>query len=256
MNIKVFPIIITLITLMCVSCASTPKENKFSLSINEAKNINRVCILNNLKDKKVQIFDTSGIRENEYSKSYGGVTQGAIGGLIEGLIIGGIAEYKLRKLVDEPPSMIDENIDGEDIKRIIENSILEGIDENRDKFGDRNITFCIKNIEQFSSNKPKQASNFNYLRDSGYDLLVIASYTHGLSVTEYRKPIATVMAVIEMYDTVTGSLLARRPLNSRSRNDVHTVKEYIENDSKLYVLAIQNDAKKIGELITMSFPRY
>ena len=241
---------------MCVSCASTQKEMKFSLSIDEAKQINRVCILNNLKNTEVQIFDTSGIRENEYSKSYGGVTHGAIGGLVEGLILGGIAEYKLRKLVDESPSMIDENIDGEDIKRIIGNSILAGIDENREKFGDRNITFCIKNIDQFPSKKLNQESNFSYLQDNGYDLLVIASYTHGLSVTEYRKPIATVMAVIELYDTATGSLLARRPLNSRSRNDVHTIKEYRENDSKLYVLAIQNDSKRIGELITMSFPTY
>lgn len=236
-------------------CAGNEVQYKSFLYKNELIHVNNICIVGQLQYDHIQLFDTSKIRQKQRGKNYGSLYGGGILGLLVGSIAADVVtNYKLNMQIDEPIDTIENGLANFDIQTEINKSIMKGLDNKKYRFSGCNFTFKLGDNNDLKILDKTGGDNPDEVGNKEFDILIVAKYTHGLSVAERRKPIAIVTSEIEIFNAKNKVMLSKRPLGNRTKNESHTILEYSRDNSLLYKNYITNDAERIGELIATSFP--
>ena len=107
-------------------CATVPTR----MSSDCISKIRNIAVFTTLEDDNLSVLDISGIRKKAYSKTYGGMMFGAIGGALEALIIEGVASYKIHSLIGGSASPVRESINGFDAKSRFDDMVYKVFSED------------------------------------------------------------------------------------------------------------------------------
>lgn len=239
-------------------CASSIQvQNKYVLTKRELENVDNICIAGELISNKVHLFDTSKIKQKEHKKNHGFLYQfGALGVVVESLVAEGVASYKLNKKIDSQPSSIETGLKDYNLEEEINQSIMSGLNENKQRIGNNKFNFIYYGNSNFVNKQNENNIDINKIPGNKCNILVVAKNIHGLSVTEKKQPVAIINSEIEIFDTKKKLRLAKRPLTTHTQNESHSILEYSNDNSLLYKNSIIHDAERIGRLIAFSFPSF
>ncbi len=230
-RVYVLLVCIGLILFMSMGCASAPKK----ISYDRTSLIKKVAILTNAKDPNFVVLDHSGIM----SKTYTGGQFGALGGLLEGIILSVEASHAKKKSLGGEPETLIAELDGYDVKKVIDQKLIKKLSKKFDI------------IELSHSNSSSKNNNFTELcTNIEADTLVKIEFLYGLATYADKKSSAAIDAEVTIFDVDSKKVLLKKKIKSDSLYSTsRTVNEFSENEAMLFKSDMSSAADSISTLI-------
>ena len=213
-----------MVFLLLTSCAPSN-----SIKPERIAGIKKVGIATKLENNDIQVFD----RTDTMKRNYGGSQFGAIGGLVEGLILTGMARHTMSKSLNGDPAEINQYIKGINIKELIDDGITSRISKKYD-------LILPQYFDEKAKNKSADfADESAYLKEAkilGIDTFVLIEYSYGVAAFKDRAACAIVAGKITIYDVVSDEILLRKRLASDDDyiSAYRTVDEFVKDNGKFY----------------------
>ena len=239
-------VLFSMVLFLLPGCATTPKY----LSSDDISKIKNISIETNLEDNGLCVLDIAGVRKQAYSKQYGGVMFGAIGGAIEALIIEGVASHKINSMIGGSIGPVKESVSDFDAKVTFDAIFLkkfsEQIKENTDI---QNITMLKVN----SSSETAGAANIvipGNQTNSQPDALLKIDYKYGIGAFVEKRPLPAVIAKVSVLKLPESAKLMSDIVIMYSCNENnYTLDDYAKDKGKLYRQCFNEIADKLGQRI-------
>lgn len=195
------------------------------MSSEDISRIKSLAVATSLENDDFNIIDLSRIRKKEYSKTYGGMMHGAIGGALEALIIEGMAKYKINSSVDGDIAPIKQSIPGFDAKNTFEEIFFKGFSEN---------VRINKNIQKVDIIKLDESA-FNNGPSSAYDTLLKIEFKYGIGAYQKDKPLTAMDAKVSVISLQENKRMMTDFVTSYgcSENN-YTLEDYAKDNGKIY----------------------
>ena len=225
-----------------ISC--TPVRTQYAyLSKDKIKNFKKIGVIIQAEKELPGIIDIDGgIRSQTGSyfsdHIHGG---GVLGGLVQGLVLEGVTQYKISNALGKNERIITQNIDGLDAIKTIFQGISNSFSMNTQECS--YIDFI--NIE-FLSHYDKD--NFN---QPEIDNVLHIRYVYGIGVSDKYPPQPSIVAKAKIYNPKTKELLEEAEIQVdsislyNSIEEIPSLEKYSENNSALF----KADLKKISEIM-------
>jgi hypothetical protein len=231
--------LLTLIALFALSgCASTPK----SLSEQDIGIIRTLVLTTVLEDNQMSTIDIAGIRKHEYSKTYGGMMYGALGGALEAIIIEGISRYKIHSMVGGSIDPIKEGISGYDAEAAFAEFVFKGMTEN------------LKELNKLQSVRMLDRASTKDKSGHDGDALLKIEYRYGIGALEEKRPLPAVIANISVLSLPDNRLLMKNLWTAFAceRRD-YTIDDYARDGGRLYRQCFEEMAERFGRDLVSTF---
>lgn len=216
-------------------CASVPK----SLSSEDRDRIKTVAVTAVLEDDELSILDITEIKKREYSKTYGGMMFGAIGGALEALIIEGISRYKIGSHVGGNIAPIRENIQGYNIKTVFNDLVLKGMSE----------TLKESNKVQRVQAMAFQENSFES-KSVDADALLKIEYKYGIGARDKQKQLPAITATVSIESIPDNRTLMKDTWIAYSCEEHnYTIDDYAKNGGEIYRRCFEEMVEQFGRNI-------
>jgi hypothetical protein len=226
--------------LVLFGCASVPK----SLSSEDRNRIKVVAVRTVLEDDGLSMLDIASVRKNEYSKSYGGMMYGAIGGALEALIIEGTSWYKIRSSIGGSISPIRESIHGYDAKSVFDALVFKGISN---ALNESNKVQRVQAIGPITSAESSIAA----------DALLKIEYKYGIGVPYERKPLPAITATVSIESLPDNQTLTKEDwkawIDSSCVEYDYTLDDYAKNGGELYRRCFEQIVEQFGRNVANTY---
>jgi hypothetical protein len=230
------------------ACATDPKR----MSVDDINKIRNVAVVTKLEDNTLNVLDISGIRTREYSKQYGGVMFGALGGALEALIIEGISSYKIHSAIGGSINPIQESVADFDAETafndVIYTQLPEHIKAGRD----------IKNILMLKADNFIETEDGIRItseeKDNCPDTLLKIEYRYGIGAVTEKKPVPAIVANISVISIPENKRMMRDTMIVYSCDDNdYTLADYAENNGKVYRQCFGEIVEKLCQQLATSY---
>jgi hypothetical protein len=208
--------------------------------------IKNVAVITNLEDDSLCVLDISEIRKQAYSKQYGGVMFGAIGGALEALIIEGVASYRIRSLVGGSIEPVRESISDFDAKSIFEAIVHKKLSEQlKESRGIQSVIMLKKEgvVETGDGISISNAQKGNYP-----DTLLTIEYRYGLGAFVENEPLPAIMASVSVISIPENrKLMTDTIMTYGCSGNAYNLVDYARDKGEIYRRCFEEVVEEFGE---------
>lgn len=237
-------LLLTIVFLLLHGCASTPKF----LSSKDQNEIKSITLITVQKDDQMSVLDITQIRQQAYSRSYGGAMYGAVGGALEALIKEGISSYKINSLIGGSIDPIKESISGYNTKAAFDDLVFRGITQNMKELNkNHNVRILDVRILDRSLSGEQRRSN-------DADVLMKIEYKYGIGAYVENKPLPAMIAKISVESLPDNRTLMKNTWTAcgcEQRN--YTIGDYAKDDGRIYKQCFEEMVEQFGRNLVNVF---
>ncbi|TAN38222.1 MAG: hypothetical protein EPN25_14330 [Nitrospirae bacterium] len=213
-----------LVILVFTSCAPAK-----SIQPERITEIRKIGLVTKVADNDLIVFD----RTRTMNRTYGGTQFGAVGGLIEGLILTGMAAHAMNKSLQGDPDDIKQYLKDINFKSMVDNRISGRLSRKYD------LVLPQYFDTRAHDNPSKFATDSNYLKEAmslGIDTLIFIEYYYGLGAFKDRPACVVVAGKITVYDVKSETIIFDRLIASDDDfvPGYRTVDEFVNDNAKLF----------------------
>lgn len=233
-------LLLVLALFLMYGCASP----KF-LSSEDRGKIKSVVVAIESEDERMNIIDVAEIRKKEYSKTYGGMMYGAIGGAIEALVKEGISRYKINSVIDGNIDPIGQGISGYDTKAVFNQLTLKGMSETMLESGKTN------NLPVISARILSETGDAG---STDADALLRIEYRYGIGAYSKGKLFPAMTASISVESLPEKRTLMKDIwIASACENRDYTIEDYAKDGGEKYKRCFEEMVERFGRSLAGLF---
>jgi hypothetical protein len=230
-----------LVFLLIHGCASAPKF----LSNEDRSKTRSIVLAIESEDDQMNVIDVTQIRKQEYSRTYGGIMHGAIGGAMETLIIEGISTHKIGSLIGGSIGPVRESISGYDTKTVFDRLVLKGITENM---------VDLNRLHNLPVHDVRASNRIGEPRSTDADVLLKIKYRYGIGAYNKQKPFPAMIAQISVESLSENKMLMKNIwMASGCENRSYTLDDYAKNGGEIYKRCFEEMVEQFGRNLVNVF---
>lgn len=212
-------------------CAST-KVSK-CVSLDQTNSMRNIAVVATCQNAALKVLDITDIRKKEYSKQYGGVMYGAIGGVLEVLIHEGVASYKICSLVGGSVGDVRKSVADFDARSAFDEILYARFSERiKAKTHIQNVVM-LKSADLVQDGSGSNSSDEQ--KGNKPDTLLIVDYTYGIGAWVKEKPVPAIVANVSVRSVPKNETLMSDTVVSYSCDgNNYTLANYAENGGEKY----------------------
>ncbi len=237
-------IVFVFIFLLMAGCATTPK----SLMPEETARIKKLAIVMVPKNEELVVIDHT----NVWKKSYGGYMFGAIGGLVEGLILT-VEDYATKKAsLGGDPNLLKDQLKEYQIRKILEEKITGKLSE---KYEIQNPNYLCDDLKKTKKDQKLVIEDYlDVCKRLEADTLLEIDFYYGLAAYAGEKSSAIIIANISVHDVNANNLLMKREFISDEHfKKNRVVPDFAANSAELYKKDILDIVNGFTQLVALEF---
>ncbi len=233
---------------MLGGCATAPQR----LSEAEIGTIKKLAVITNCLDEKIHVVDHTGV----WKKSYTGYQFGAIGGLIDGIVLAPEASIRINKSLGGDPDLLRQELKGYPIKAVFDENFSQAF---QGKFEIVSASDCdtLLKLPASDGEHVKKAPVEDYSvfhRQFGADSVLVIDFIYGLAAYTGAKANAVVMANVSLINAADNKRIMKRQVASDiRRTDGHTIDEYRSDSAQVYKRELIEAIKVIARQVESFF---
>lgn len=230
-RIQLFSIFLILIFLTC-GCATQYSQ----LTPSQTESVNKIATHISPATDTMSVIDHTGTM----GKTYGGMQFGAIGGLIEGIILSVEANSKIKKSIGGDPDVVRANLQDFDITDSLNGKIANRL---RKKY----------EVVDVSSIKIEDGYH-QRIKEMGADTLVEVRFIYGLAAYSGEQSSPAITANLKITKLSDNSTLIKKRISSDTHyREGNVVEEFAKNDAQLFKTGIEKAAETMAILVASEF---
>jgi hypothetical protein len=238
--------------LFIVSCATTPTK----LSTEFIDSINKITVVVEQKEDKLQVLDHTRVWNTQLT--YGQF--GAVGGLMEGVILGIAANNRIKKSLCGDPDILRDSVGDIEMDETVYENIKNRFVKRYEVLDGRDLRIK-KHRGQFVESSIGQESFDGYEKTildlydlTGIDTFIKVDFLYGLAAYVGESASADIDADIEIWDVQKNKRLIKRRLRSDYLfKSGHTIEEFNNENASLFKKDINKAADSLALQIAATF---
>ena len=233
---------------MLAGCATGPQR----LSEEEIGSIKKLAVISTCPDEEIKVLDHTGV----WKKSYTGYQFGAIGGLIDGIVLGIEAKIKINKSLGGDPDLLRREMKGYPIKAVFDESFSQAFKGKFEIVSASDCDLLLRRLKSEGENTERAAiEDYSVLhRQLGADTVLVVDFVYGLAAYTGAKANAVVSANVSLINAVDNRRIMKRRIDSDIwRTEGHTIDEYRADGARVYKDELVNAIKVIATQVESFF---
>lgn len=224
---------LVLIILALSGCAAAPKH----MSADDVARIECIGVSTYLESSSPKNIDLTGIRQQEYKKTYGGMMYGAVGGALEAIAIEIIARKKISSQIGGSLSAVRDSLSEFNAAEVFDDVFYRAFSEEMKANGKAETVILLR--ENQDKQSPEGVPNA--------DTLVRISYQYGIGAFGKGHPIPALAAQISVVAAGDNKTLMQDTLTVHACEEKdYSLADYAKEDGRLYKECFQEMAEQFG----------
>jgi len=234
---KKFILILTCCVLIS-GCATV----KTGISPEMLKSIDKIVIDSVVENENLIVLDHTGT----WDKTYTGGQFGAIGGALEGIILGIQAKIKIKKSLGGTSEELEMMVGAYPIDDLVDDELN----------GRVQVDFEVVNIDVIGGfNKERKIKDaISLCNENGADIYIKLNYVYGIAAYNDSPSSATIDADLAIYDVHSKKALLKKKISSDELFKAERyVDEFLENDAEYFKSDIEKAVRALALLVSSDF---
>ncbi len=247
-NYKQMAVLAIAPSLLIMSCSAPhPKV----LQQGDIDDIKKLAVVTSLSKNELQVLDHSRMMEYSSTSQYG-----AVGGLLEGLVVGGMASGQIRSSLGGDPDSLRQVVSDLDAKTLFDDNFLSIFTVSFGIVGpqevDSNIRLAEKPGSESVADEKVRAAIYEKLR---VDTVLEIDFVYGLAAyAGGLAPSAVISGVVTVVDVQENKVVMKKRMSSDSYYKKHyTVEEFSADGGQLFRREIREAARGFAHIVASEF---
>ena len=241
---KNFLIVLLVVSFLIGGCTTVPKK----LDQQQVVNIEKIAIITVKPENDLVVLDHTGVWE----KTYTGGQFGALGGLLEGIVLATEAKIAKNKSLGGDPDPLRAELGHVPVEDMLTKSLFEKLSKKYEIVGPGALCTNPEDVGKIPQSQFNTKTNDNLAscRQLMVDTLIITEFSYGLAAYKGENASAAIDADITVYSVNEEKEVAKLRISSDERFKAgHVIEEYRANECSIFREDIQKAAEALASLI-------